>query len=780
MLGRMLQLVVHLPDGQITRRALDAPELVVGRDPSCDVHLPDPKVSRRHARLVGRGDTWSIEDLGSVNGYLLDGAICHDRQPLRAGQQITIGSCTLALEDDARRAGSPRAGASGPGSSQGGAKAPLYRLEVTGGQLVGELFALRAGEHVIGRASDADVILDDPSVSRRHAAVRVTSEGLVELSDLGSSNGTFVEGEQVVRKAVHPGQSLRIGHVPMALVRMGEQRAASARRHELSAGSRQAAEQVRAGLPPLRDDDPALAEAARQAHLAVEAAGQAGERVEATDRGASKAPSRWAQLRRRGTKAAAALAQAGRGRRARRIAGAAAVLLVLGLGARAYVAGDAAEPTAKKAGRSTSFHLPGRGLRSRLTAALAPSSAAERAWRAALGEALRHGEAQLAEDDWEGAATAFGKALELEPIDERALRGRRQAAIGQLATDSVRLGQAELTAQRPFEALVAVAGPLAQLAQDDPNAPQLGLGSAKVGLEQVATQALQALALRHGERARTACAQGSFAGCVSSASCALAFDGAGEVGPALLAWVADVVGGQAPDVPNNAQGAPSAKASLASIAARYPAPALRRAMLTYATGDFAPAQKALRNLGSRQGLALQADVAAVADGAARGSGAEAAGDANAALAAYGQALAIEHRLLPREAASVPRQDLAHRTQRILLARGQQARAHDDDGEARRIWQQAQALDPSYAPLQQVLQQLQLEAQKLFGHARGQKDVASAEQHEARCKRLAKVVAMTSEDDPLHAQAVEASSDCTPGHKRKGRRAAKAEPHDEGA
>jgi pSer/pThr/pTyr-binding forkhead associated (FHA) protein len=66
-------------------------------------------------------------------------------------------------------------------------------------------------ELVIGRGEAAELVLGDPSVSRRHALVRVDgTTGVVE--DLGSSNGTFVNGEPVAApRRVTQGDVLRIG-----------------------------------------------------------------------------------------------------------------------------------------------------------------------------------------------------------------------------------------------------------------------------------------------------------------------------------------------------------------------------------------------------------------------------------------------------------------------------------------------------------------------------------------------------------------------------------------
>ena len=49
---------------------------------------------------------------------------------------------------------------------------------------------------VVGRDEGADVLIDNPSVSRRHAEIRLTDDGWV-VEDLGSSNGTFLKGAKI-------------------------------------------------------------------------------------------------------------------------------------------------------------------------------------------------------------------------------------------------------------------------------------------------------------------------------------------------------------------------------------------------------------------------------------------------------------------------------------------------------------------------------------------------------------------------------------------------------
>lgn len=60
----------------------------------------------------------------------------------------------------------------------------------------GREILLRAGENILGRAHDAAVWIDDSSVSRRHAVIRVSDEGAI-LEDSESRNGTFRRGQRI-------------------------------------------------------------------------------------------------------------------------------------------------------------------------------------------------------------------------------------------------------------------------------------------------------------------------------------------------------------------------------------------------------------------------------------------------------------------------------------------------------------------------------------------------------------------------------------------------------
>ncbi|MDT0343027.1 FtsK/SpoIIIE domain-containing protein [Streptomyces litchfieldiae] len=86
-------------------------------------------------------------------------------------------------------------------------------LQVVSGPDAGGVHLLRGGEARIGRSAEADVPLDDPDVSRMHCALALAPDGTVTVTDLGSTNGTLLDGAPVRRGPVpvRSGALLRLG-----------------------------------------------------------------------------------------------------------------------------------------------------------------------------------------------------------------------------------------------------------------------------------------------------------------------------------------------------------------------------------------------------------------------------------------------------------------------------------------------------------------------------------------------------------------------------------------
>jgi pSer/pThr/pTyr-binding forkhead associated (FHA) protein len=91
-----------------------------------------------------------------------------------------------------------------------------WKLAVTDGPDVGRTFEL-GWEDGIGREPDNAIRLADDKASRHHATITQRTEGFV-LTDLGSSNGTFVDGERITEpRLLTPGVEIRIGTTTLAV-----------------------------------------------------------------------------------------------------------------------------------------------------------------------------------------------------------------------------------------------------------------------------------------------------------------------------------------------------------------------------------------------------------------------------------------------------------------------------------------------------------------------------------------------------------------------------------
>ena len=89
--------------------------------------------------------------------------------------------------------------------------APVARLEFIMGPMANQTLPLDGEVTTIGSVAGATVVLADPAVSRKHAAIRKV-DGNYELADLGSTNGVYVNGHKVPKKTLEVGDIIRVGN----------------------------------------------------------------------------------------------------------------------------------------------------------------------------------------------------------------------------------------------------------------------------------------------------------------------------------------------------------------------------------------------------------------------------------------------------------------------------------------------------------------------------------------------------------------------------------------
>jgi FHA domain-containing protein len=123
-------------------------------------------------------------------------------------------TCESSLVEGAPSS-SPSAGGGVAGQAadvEGGRHETLHaELVVIENNRPGKAYALMKERVVIGRLADSDVVVPDPGVSRRHAEVRRENGGFV-LADLGSTNGTIVNGTMIGERALEEGDRIKVGN----------------------------------------------------------------------------------------------------------------------------------------------------------------------------------------------------------------------------------------------------------------------------------------------------------------------------------------------------------------------------------------------------------------------------------------------------------------------------------------------------------------------------------------------------------------------------------------
>src|ERR1043165_6146726 len=104
------------------------------------------------------------------------------------------------------------------GGTTGGEEAVKWALRFISGKYQGGEFPLRPHrEIVIGRSSELDMVLVEDMVSRKHAKI-TTDDKPVSIQDLGSTNGTFVNGEKIRKVELKDGGRILIGTSIVKLV----------------------------------------------------------------------------------------------------------------------------------------------------------------------------------------------------------------------------------------------------------------------------------------------------------------------------------------------------------------------------------------------------------------------------------------------------------------------------------------------------------------------------------------------------------------------------------
>jgi ABC-type multidrug transport system ATPase subunit/pSer/pThr/pTyr-binding forkhead associated (FHA) protein len=176
----------------------------IGRAPQADVHLDNPKVSRDQAVLQCTPAGWVLVN-HSRNGMFIDGQRV-ERLDVRHPVTVLLGSLSSGEHLQISPISAAPVGPPRPRSGR-----PVRGEETTIARSPTAVHSIDQIAVTIGRAPENVLVLEDLLVSRRHAVAR-RSGSQWELVDLGSANGTYINGARVNRAVIGPDDIVGIGH----------------------------------------------------------------------------------------------------------------------------------------------------------------------------------------------------------------------------------------------------------------------------------------------------------------------------------------------------------------------------------------------------------------------------------------------------------------------------------------------------------------------------------------------------------------------------------------
>ncbi|WP_329522033.1 FHA domain-containing protein [Spirillospora sp. NBC_01491] len=216
--------VLVVRTGDRVRRLRPGGAYRVGRDPAAEIRVDDPRASWHHALLRAGPGGWMIEDGGSSNGTFFEGRRIQ-RMAIDGECSFRLGNATdgvlLACVADVRPQQQPPPQPQSPPQSHSRAQPQPRPRPVRGpggGREPSSVIRVAPLALRIGRAPGNDVVLPDLVVSRYHAELRTLGPGRREIVDLGSHNGTYVNGVRVESAPFSESDLLGIGHATFRLV----------------------------------------------------------------------------------------------------------------------------------------------------------------------------------------------------------------------------------------------------------------------------------------------------------------------------------------------------------------------------------------------------------------------------------------------------------------------------------------------------------------------------------------------------------------------------------
>ena len=211
-------LVVKKDDSVVFEHTLENFPVHIGRKSTNHIVLDEKNVSRSHAKILEKEEQYLIRDAGSTGGTKVNGVPVEEKD-IHTGDIIEIGSFQLHFNsgnpEDERTVFDDDGTKLEDGTEMDDDRTrfyeePVAKLVVVSSDSIEGQFSLDESETVIGRDEDVDITIDDKRISRKHCKICLDGDHYT-LTDLGSSNGSFVNGSRVSEKKLDNGDRIQLG-----------------------------------------------------------------------------------------------------------------------------------------------------------------------------------------------------------------------------------------------------------------------------------------------------------------------------------------------------------------------------------------------------------------------------------------------------------------------------------------------------------------------------------------------------------------------------------------
>jgi pSer/pThr/pTyr-binding forkhead associated (FHA) protein len=187
------------------------PKVVLGRGSQNDLIITDDSVADIHAEIRVDHENLTLVRRSAKGALSLNGKPVEKGARVKANDLITVGTIDLQVVDPKQESRKVE-----PTVVRTDESATSWGLKANHSALANRVFTLKT-ENIVGRSNDCDITLAAAHLSRRHAKLMV-KEGLLYVKDLGSSNGTYLNGKRVTEARVKRGDDLRFDTLSFGVI----------------------------------------------------------------------------------------------------------------------------------------------------------------------------------------------------------------------------------------------------------------------------------------------------------------------------------------------------------------------------------------------------------------------------------------------------------------------------------------------------------------------------------------------------------------------------------